>query len=85
MRTSELEAKEIININTGQRLGVVMDVDVNLSGGQIKGLVVPKENKMFSFFGAGEEIYISWSEIHKIGDDVILIQPNEELSAEIPE
>lgn len=51
MRTSELEAKEIININTGQRLGVVMDVDVNLSGGQIKGLVVPKENKMFSFLG----------------------------------
>ncbi len=73
IKTSELQSKEVININTGQRLGMVMDVDVDLAVGKIKGLLVPKKGGMFSFLKSGDELYISWDDIHRIGEDVILV------------
>ncbi|AGB41624.1 sporulation protein, YlmC/YmxH family [Halobacteroides halobius DSM 5150] len=87
MRTSELETKEVINIDTGQQLGMILDVDINLNNGQIKGLVVPKDHqKVFSFFGKAEETYIPWSDIYKIGEDVILVKLEaEEVTPELTE
>ncbi|GAB6100516.1 YlmC/YmxH family sporulation protein [Halanaerocella petrolearia] len=86
MRTSDLETKEVINIDTGQRLGMIIDVDIDLNAGQIKGLVVPKGEKLFGLFGVDEDMYLSWNEIYKIGEDVILVKPNsEDVTAELPE
>jgi len=69
MRLSELQLKEIINIYNGKRIGVIVDVIVETNG-QIQKLVLEeKRGRKFS----KEEYEISWNQIVKIGDDIILI------------
>ena len=69
MRLSELQLKEIVNISNGKRIGTIVDVIVDEKG-YIKNLVLEeKRGRKFS----REEYDISWSQIIKIGDDIILI------------
>lgn len=68
MRLSELQTKEIINMSTGKRLGLIIDVIVDNTG-LIKSLILEeKKSKRFS----REEYELDWSQIAKIGDDIIL-------------
>lgn len=70
MRLSDLQTKEIINMNTGKRLGLIIDVIVD-SSGTIKSLILEeKKSKKFS----REEYELDWSQISKIGDDIILVK-----------
>lgn len=70
MRLSELQTKEIINMSTGKRLGLIIDVIIDTKG-QIKSLILEeKKGKRFS----KEEYELDWSQITKIGDDIILAQ-----------
>ena len=71
MRLSDLQTKEIINMNTGKRLGVIIDVILDLSG-TIKSLVL--EEKHIGRFSGKEEYQIEWKQIAKVGDDIILIR-----------
>lgn len=69
MRLSELQLKEIVNISNGKRIGIIVDVIVDQQG-YIKNLVLEeKKGRKFS----REEYTISWNQIIKIGDDIILI------------
>jgi len=72
MNLSDLQTKEIIDITTGRRMGVIIDVIVDLSG-KIKCLVL--QEKRIKKFRASEESEVTWNEIIKIGDDIILIDP----------
>ena len=68
MRLSELQTKEIINMSTGKRLGLIIDVIVD-NNGLIKSLILEeKKGKKFS----REEYVLDWSQISKIVDDIIL-------------
>ena len=70
MRLSELQTKEIINMSTGKRLGLIIDVIVDNTG-LIKSLILEeKKGKRFS----REEHELDWSQIAKIGDDIILVE-----------
>ena len=71
MRLSDLQTKEIINMNTGKRLGIIIDVILD-RGGNIKSLVL--EEKHGRRFAGKEEYQIDWHQIVKIGDDIILIR-----------
>lgn len=69
MRLSELQLKEIVNISNGKRIGTIIDVIVDEKG-YIKNLVLEeKRGRKFS----REEYDISWNQIIKIGDDIILV------------
>ncbi|MCI8479768.1 MAG: YlmC/YmxH family sporulation protein [Oscillibacter sp.] len=68
-----LRRKEVINICDGCRLGFVADVDVRIPEGQVIAIVVNGPAKFFGLFGRGEEFYIPWDCIQRIGDDIILI------------
>ena len=69
MRLSELQLKEIINISNGKRIGVIVDVIVSTSGNIEKLVLEEKRGRKF----AKEEYEVSWNQIIKIGDDIILI------------
>lgn len=69
MYLSDLQTKEIIDITTGKRMGIITDVVVE-STGKIKSLVL-QEKRMKKF--VDKDIEVTWSEIIKIGDDIILI------------
>ena len=69
MRLSELQQKEIVNIKDGKRVGVIIDVIVG-DDGCIKNLVLEeKRGRRFT----KEEYSVLWSQIVKIGDDIILV------------
>ena len=69
MRLSELQLKEIINISNGKRIGMIIDVIVSNDGNIEKLILEERKGRKFS----KEEYEISWNQIIKIGDDIILI------------
>ena len=71
MRLSDLQTKEIINMSTGKRLGLIIDVIVDNSG-FIKSLIL--EEKRGRRITGREEYELDWKQIAKIGDDIILVR-----------
>lgn len=71
MRLSDLQTKEIINMTTGKRLGLIIDVIIN-SDGTIKSLIL--EEKKLKRLSGREEYELDWMQIAKIGDDIILVK-----------
>lgn len=70
----DLRCKEVINIVDGTRLGHIIDVVIILSTGQISGLVVPGNKSIFSLLKGGNELFIPFSQVCKIGEDAILVE-----------
>lgn len=69
MRLSELQQKEIINISNGKRIGIIVDVIIDTNGNIQKLVLEEKRGRKFS----KEEYEVLWSQIVKVGDDIILI------------
>ena len=72
-RMQNLRRKEVINICDGCRLGCVADVEIQIPEGKVTAIVVYGPCRFFGLFGRGEEYYIPWECIQRIGDDIILI------------
>lgn len=72
MRLSDLQTKEIVDITTGRRIGMIIDVEVDTNG-KIKSLIL--QEKRIRRFKANDEYIVTWNEIIKFGDDIILIDP----------
>ena len=72
-RMRDLRCKEVINISDGCRLGFVSAVDIRIPEAQVIAIVVNGPCRSFGLFGRGEEFYIPWECIQRIGDDIILI------------
>lgn len=78
MRVCELKQKEVINICTCKSLGCPLDVEFDCRTGQIQMLIVPVQGKMCGLFGSVSEYVIPFSCIRKIGEDIILVEIQEE-------
>lgn len=74
LRVADLQKKEVININDGKRLGFLYDIEVDLETGRIGSIIIPGGSRFFGLFGRGEEYVITFSQIKKIGDDIILVE-----------
>jgi YlmC/YmxH family sporulation protein len=75
LKISDLQAKDIVNMENGRRLGTITDLDINLTTGQISSLVIGGGGEVMGLFGRGEdEVVIPWKNIIKIGSDVILVE-----------
>lgn len=73
-RISDFQVKDIVNVANGKKLGNISDIHLNLTAGTIDSIVISRSGKMFGLFGKEEEIVIPWSQIVKIGEDVILVR-----------
>ena len=73
MRLSDLQSKNLVNINDGKNIGNIIDAKVNEEDGSIKSLIIEAKGSMFSFLNKDSEVEIFWSDIKKIGEDVILV------------
>lgn len=73
MRGSELEGKEVIELSTGARLGVIRDSEllINLKTGRVEGLILRQAG--FGGLGKHEQI-IPWKQIRKISDELIIVE-----------
>ena len=73
MRLSDLQNKDIVNTMDGRNVGNIIDVKIDQISGAIVSLVVEPNKKMLSFMNRGVE-EISWKNIERIGEDVILVR-----------
>ncbi len=73
-RASDFRHKEVIDISTGNRLGFMTDIDVDLEQGKIIAIIIPGKRRLFGLFPPEEDIVIEWSRIKKIGEDIILVE-----------
>ena len=82
-KLSEIREKEIININTGQRMGYVDDFELNLENGRIDAIIIfgAGVGKVLGLFGKNSEIVIDWNDIVRIGTDTILVDYKNEISS----
>ncbi|WP_134686251.1 YlmC/YmxH family sporulation protein [Brevibacillus migulae] len=74
MRLSEFSGKEIIGLDTGEKMGVIghSDLEINTSTGEITAIILPGT----TFFGFGkrkDDVVIPWNAIVKIGPDMIIV------------
>ena len=74
MRLSDLQNKDIVNTIDGRNVGNIIDVKIDQLNGTILSLVVEPNKKMISFMNRGVEEEISWKNIDRIGEDVILVR-----------
>lgn len=73
-RSSDFRQKEVISITEGKRLGFVSDVEIDFEKGIIDSIIIPGQSRFFGLFGGAQDIHIPWSDIYKIGDDLILVK-----------
>lgn len=75
MRLSELKNKEIIDVDTGMRLGRIGECEVafDATSGKLCELLICDESKSFSWFGKTEMKRIGWQRICRISEDFVLV------------
>ena len=73
MRLSEIQNKDVINLNSGMKVGNIIDIKINSETGKIESLILEKK-KFSSIFNSNDEIEIYWTQINKIGEDVLLVE-----------
>lgn len=75
MSFADLKQKDVINISDGRRLGKPIDVTFT-ENARIDAIVVPEGSQsLSSLFGKSRGgIQIPWERVHRIGDDVILVE-----------
>ena len=70
---NDIKCKEIINVRNGCRIGFPDDIEFENCTAKICRLIVYGRARFFGLFGRGEEYYLPWECIQRIGDDIILI------------
>ena len=73
IRTCDLRQKEVINIRNAEKLGYIRDVEINFADGKIDAVIVPKRGGILNLFSTEKEYEISWSDIIKVGKEVVLV------------
>lgn len=74
MRLSDLQTKELIDVGDGKRVGTIIDIVINNTDGKILTLIIEESRRTRKFINNREEREISWSQIKKIGEDIILVE-----------
>lgn len=73
MLLSDLQKKDIININNGKRVGRIIDAEIDESNGNLLKLIIEPNRYFRSVWNGNTEIKVKYSQIKKMGEDVILI------------
>ncbi|MEI6101482.1 MAG: YlmC/YmxH family sporulation protein [Eubacteriales bacterium] len=74
MKFSDLRRKEVVNVQDGRSLGCVSDLIIDQAEGKIISMVMPGPFRLAAIFGPEQGVLVSWSNIVKLGEDVILVK-----------
>lgn len=70
----ELCRKEVIDIATGERLGFIDDIEVDIESGSVRTLVIYGGARLLGLFGREDDTIISCRDIKVVGEDVVLVE-----------
>ena len=73
MRLSELQSKDVVDMNSGEKIGNVIDAEISSDTGNILRLIVYEKKGLSKMLRSSDEVSVSWHQIKKIGADVILM------------
>lgn len=68
---NNLRQMEIIDINSGSKMGYIKDLKVDCEDYRIISILMPTQKS--SWFNKNNSIEIPWEKVKKIGVDVILV------------
>lgn len=76
MRLSDLQNKDIVNVNNGKNIGNIIDVKIDEESGNIVSFIIEPNGNFFKFLRSSDknDTEINWHSITKIGEDVILVK-----------
>lgn len=73
---SVFKEKVFIDIHTGNKLGYISDLEIDLSNGRICRIFLSKDKgfcSLLCFCGKKEKEVIEWRDIKKVGDEAVLV------------
>lgn len=75
MRFSKFSGKEVIDLDNGERMGILgqSDLVIHPETGRIESIVLPG-NSFLGFGRQKNEVVIPWQSIRKIGPDMIIVE-----------
>lgn len=73
-KIAELRNKQVVCLKTGNVLGYVSDIEMNIDDGRLESIIIFGKPKIFGLFGKYEDIVIPWSDIAVIGSETILVK-----------
>ena len=73
IKLTQLQCKEVICVENGQRLGFIEDVQIEVPEGRVVSLTVPGPGKLLGLGNSRYDYCIPWSCIRKIGPDIVLV------------
>ena len=73
----QLTKKDVINLCTGENLGCIHDIEINIQDHSVVSVILPATTGLLGI-GKQNELIIPWCKIECIGEDAILVR----LSAE---
>ena len=77
-KISQLQCKEVICVTSGQRLGFIGDVEVEVPEGKVCALIVPGPGGLLGLGPSRHDYCIPWNCIRRIGPDIVLVDVNPE-------
>ena len=72
MRLSDLQKKDVVNLDDGKKMGKIMDAEISFSGEVIHFVVL--NYSFWQFWRKNDEVLVTFKQIKKIGEDVILVK-----------
>lgn len=72
-RVTDMRHKEVVNCQSGCRMGYVDDVEVDTITAKVISIIIYGRPRCFGLFGRCEDMVISWNCIELIGEDTILV------------
>lgn len=72
MRLSDLQSKDVVSLKDGKKIGRIIDVEIS-NEGKIMYMMIEQRKMVRSFVMGGNDTTISFTQISKIGEDVILV------------
>lgn len=75
MLISDMQDKDVVDIKTGEKVGNIIDVEIDNKEGKIINIITYYKKGFFSSM-KNDSYKVSWKNIKKIGEDVILIDKN---------
>lgn len=73
-RIVELRNKDVININTGCKLGTVGDVEIDTCTAKLVAIIIYGKSKLFGLLGHEDDCVVCWDDIAVIGCDSVLVK-----------
>ena len=73
-----LKNKEVIDVETGLRLGYVDDVEIDTENEKVVSLIIFGRSRIFGVMGREDDIVIKCPDISLIGEDTILVRQKNE-------